>query len=88
MREYRFSSSLARDTVDLTEFEAIIRQAVEQVNPKATVTVYTDRYTIDNISRSEAVQVGRLLSKTALAEYCIKVEISRLFFGQDVKEDA
>lgn len=86
MREYRFSNSFARDTVDLREYEDIIKNTVAQVNSQATVTVYEDRYTIDNISHSESVMIGRLLSKTALADYCIKVEISRLFCGHEVKE--
>ena len=87
MREYRFTSSFARDTVDLREYEDVIKDAVAHVNPKAKVEVYEDRYTIDSISRSESVQVGRQLSKTALAQYCITVEISRLFYGQEVVEE-
>lgn len=87
MREYRFTNSFARDTVDLTEYEEIIKEAVAEVNPKAIVNVFQDKYTIDSISRPESVMVGRLLSKTALAEYCIKVEISRLFCGHEIEEE-
>lgn len=86
MREYRLTNSMFRDSLDLTEYAEIIKCKAKQVNPNAMVTVYKDRYTIDNISHSESVQVGRLLSKTALADYCIKVEISRLFYGQEVTE--
>lgn len=87
MREYRFTDSLARDTVDLTEYEETIKKSVAQVKPGAVVHVFPDKYTIDNISRSESVMVGRLLSKTALAEYCIRVQISRLFCGHEIEEE-
>lgn len=87
MREYRFSSPLARDTVDLREYEDIIRAEVAKVSPNAIVTVYEDKYTIDNITHAESVRIGRALSKTALADYCVKVEISRLFYGHEMKED-
>ena len=87
MREYRFTNAFARDTVDLTEYADIIKNAVAEIAPNATVKVYSDRYTIDDITRIESVLIGRLLSKTALSEYCTKVEISRLFYGQAVEGD-
>ena len=87
MREYRFTNAFARDTVDLTEYADIIKNAVAEVAPKAVVNVYPDRYTIDNITRIESVLIGRLLSKTALSEYCTKVEISRLFYGHAIEEE-
>lgn len=88
MREYKLSDPEARADVDLTDYEDVIKKAVAKVNDEAVVEVFKDRYTIDGITRSESVQIGRQLSKTALAEYCVKVELSRLFFGHEVEEES
>lgn len=87
MREYRLTNALFRDSVDLREYADVIKDKVAQISPNAVVEVYKDKYTVGNISHAESVQIGRLLSKTALADYCIKVEISRLFCGHEVEEN-
>ena len=84
MRKYWLASKEARLGVDLLGYEAQIVDSVHQVMPTATVKVERDHYTVSPTpSRSEAIRIGRLLSKKeVLGGYCIK--IPKLFNGQDM----
>ena len=84
MRKCWLASSEARLNVDLLGFSSEIISAVHQVMPQAKVTVEHDCYTVNPTpSRSEAIRIGRLLSKKdVLGIHCIK--IPKLFNGENV----
>ena len=82
MREYRLADTDYRITVDLTEYEDLIKKVVNDEAPEVEVTVLENRYVLNNpISRGQAIRIGRRLAKSTLGEYCILRPI--LFVGQD-----
>lgn len=86
MRIYHLSSSAARRTVDLRNYESVICEAVAIVmsGKNATVTVNKDSYTVSPTpTKSEAIKIGRLICKSALSQYC--VQIPKLFTGENVE---
>lgn len=86
MRVYHLSSSVARSTVDLRNYESVITEAVTTVmsGKDVTIVVYKENYTVSPApSKSEAIKIGRLICKSALSQYCI--QIPKLFTGENVK---
>ena len=86
MRVYHLSSSVARSTVDLRNYESVITEAVTTVMSakNATVTVNNDSYTVSPTpTKSEAIKIGRLICKSALSKYCVQRPV--LFTGENIK---
>ena len=86
MRIYHLSSSAARRTVDLRNYESVICEAVTTVmsGKSVIVVVNKDSYTVSPTpTKSEAIKIGRLICKSALSQYCI--QIPKLFTGENVK---
>ena len=86
MSIYHLSSSAARRTVDLRNYESVITEAVTTVMSAKDVTVVVnkDSYMVSPApSKSEAIKIGRLICTSALSQYCI--QIPKLFTGENVK---
>ena len=84
MRKYRLSDT--SQDVDLLQYEdeiiSIINEAVPGKHPK----VYADYFTTDQLSHSEAVKIGRALSKSYnLNQYGKRIETFRLFSGTTIE---
>lgn len=89
-RECRLSESAHRN-VDLRIFEAEIIETIEATVPNKNPVVYKDHFTTDELTRGEAIQIGRALAKRKdLSVYGKTVSIFRLFDGKtvDVEEPA
>lgn len=72
--------------VDLRDFEQEIVETIETVVPGKHPKVYQDHFTTDFLTQSEAVRIGRELSKCRdIARYGKKIETFRLFRGQTKK---
>lgn len=85
MREYKLASSDNRQNVDLTEYEDLIKDVIHSEAPNITVTVFPDRYVLNNpISKGQAIRIGRRLAKSSLGQYCVLRPI--LFIGQESDE--
>lgn len=86
LRKYRLSDT-SKD-VDLRQYkdeiEDIINEAVPDKHPK----VYKDHFTTDQLTHSEAVRIGRALSKSDnLAAFGKKIETFRLFSGTTIETE-
>lgn len=69
--------------VDLRDFEDEILNTIEDTVPGKNPKVYEDYFTTDFLTHSEAVKIGRALSKNKkLAVYGKVTEIFRLFNGR------
>ena len=81
-RKYRLADSGHRN-IDLRSFEEIIITTVNATVPGKNPKVYEDYFSTDLLSQSEAVCLGRALSKlTELNIYGKQVTIFRLFDGK------
>ena len=86
MRVYHLSSSVARSTVDLRNYESVITEAVTTVmsGKDVIVVVNKDSYTVSPTpSQSQAIRIGRLICKSDLNQYCI--QIPKLFTGENIE---
>lgn len=83
MREYRL---INKDiTVDLTNYEDIIKKTVTEVVPDAEVTVLPDKYIINaKLTHRETVTIGRALAKSVLGEFCAVKYV--LFRGKKINK--
>ena len=59
MRTYAFASRSAREKVNLLLFADEIAGIVHSVIPDAKITVTESSYTVDRITRGEAISIGR-----------------------------
>ncbi len=84
MKRYRFASTAAAKSIDLREFEDVILDAAKEVIPNRRIKVYKSYYTVEYISRGEAIALGRLLAKTKLWKY--HVDAPKLFVGEEMEE--
>ena len=83
MREYRLINKFF--DIDLTDYEKLIINTVQQFAPEADVTVYPDRYEVDcQLSQRQTVMIGRALAKTELGRFCAMKPV--LFKGKKVAE--
>lgn len=86
-KKYTLADS-TRD-VDLRKFEKEIVEVVEAVAPGKHPKVYQDHFTTDYLSHSEAVRIGRELSRCKeLARYGKMLETFRLFKGRTIESEA
>ena len=64
MREYRLADTDHRLTVDLTEYEDLIKNIIKKEAPAVKVDVLEDRYVLNKpISRGQAIPVSAYASK-------------------------
>ena len=84
-RECRLSESAHRN-VDLRAYEKEIIAIIEETVPNKNPVVYKDHFTTDELTRGEAIQVGRVLAKNKdLSVFGKTVSIFRLFDGKNVE---
>ncbi|MBR2405648.1 MAG: hypothetical protein IKB04_01165 [Clostridia bacterium] len=86
MRRYSLSSSDARRTVDLRDYEKVIAEAVTSVmtGKDVKVVVYKDCYTVTPTpNKGEANRIGRMICRSTLNQYC--VQIPKLFTGEEIE---
>lgn len=86
MRRYSLSSSDARRTVDLRDYEKVIAEAVTSVmtGKDVKVVVYKDCYTVTPTpNKGEAIRIGRMICKSTLNQHCI--QIPKLFTGEEIE---
>lgn len=85
----KYSLADTSHSVDLRQFESQIVGTVEAVAPGKHPKVYQDHFTTDYLSHSEAVRIGRELSRCKeLARYGKMLETFRLFKGRTVESEA
>ena len=87
LRKYTLTDS--SQNVDLSnyadEIENIINETVPGKNPK----VYPDHFTTDQLTQSEAVKIGRALSRSRnLSKYGKTITTFRLFKGTTIEDGA
>lgn len=81
-RKCKLSDS-AHKSVNLKEFEDIILETIEKTVPNKHPKVFIDYFSTDVLTQTEAVLLGRALSKIeALSAYGKTVTIFRLFDGK------
>lgn len=79
----KYSLADSTQCVDLRNFENEIIETIETVAPGKHPKVFEDHFITDPLTQSEAVKIGRELSKCKdIARYGKKVETFRLFKGQ------
>lgn len=81
VRTYAFANKLARSTFDLRQKENKIINAVTSIIPDAKVTVNSDSYTVDGITRGEAIRIGKMLYGVFGDEFAVKKKV--MFVGVD-----
>lgn len=87
VRKYTLANGSKRSTVDLRDYEDVIKSAVEEFAPGTTVTVCKDYYLVnEQLSQSQAVKIGRKICESDLKYHCVK--LSKLFNSKLVKENA
>lgn len=84
MKKYYLASPEERSIADLRLYEETIVQAVKSVIPNAKVKVCEKYYTVDHITRGQAVAIGRILARTELWEY--HMDAPKLFIGEKMEE--
>ena len=81
-RKYELADSEKRDT-DLTAYRSIIIRTINQAVPGKHPEVFSDYFTTDELTHSEAVRIGRALSRVEELSYLGKeVKQFRLFEGK------
>ena len=87
-KEYRLADTSWKD-VDLRKYQKEIISAIEEAVPGKHPKVYKDYFTTDKLKHSEAVRIGRALSKQDdLIQYGKFVKTFRLFRGITVEDEA
>ena len=84
MKRYRFASTQFMKETDLRDYEDIILKAAREVIPEGKVKVYKHYYTVDRITRGQAIAMGRLLARTKLWAY--HMDAPKLFIGEKLEE--
>ena len=83
MRVYKLAAPYHRSYVDLRDFKDIIEQAVHKEVPDAKVVVKEECYEIDkDISKGDAIRIGRTLASGELGQYCLQRANLLLFTGR------
>lgn len=88
MKKYTLASSRARKDVDLRDYEDIIVKSVTDVMGSRVdkVVVRQDCYYVSPTpSKGDAIRIGRLICKSALGNYCVK--IPKLFLSVEMEEE-
>lgn len=81
-RKCRLADVKSRD-VDLRKYAPIIIETIEKTVAGKNPKVYADYFSTDPLTQTEAVQVGRALSKLPeLKDYGKSITIFRLFDGK------
>ena len=84
LRKYRLSDT--SQDVDLRQHEDEIVDTINETVPGKHPKVYADHFTTDELTHSEAVKIGRALSKNKkLSQYGKTIETFRLFSGTTVE---
>ena len=84
MRKYRLSDT--SQDVDLLQYQDEIINTINDTVPDKHPKVYTDHFTTDELTHSEAVKIGRALSKSNnLNQYGMTITTFRLFSGKTVE---
>jgi hypothetical protein len=82
-RKCKLSDSSKQDKVDLREYKVIIIETIETTVQGKHPQVYEDYFSTDPLTQSEAVLLGRALSKlTELNIYGKTITTFRLFDGK------
>ena len=86
-RVYRLADSTKRDNTDLREYADLITNAINNAVPGKHPKIFEHHFTTDWLTHSEAVTMGRALSKiNELICFGKKVEQFRLFEGKPLSE--
>lgn len=84
LRKYKLSDR--SQNVDLRQYESEIVDTINEAVPGKHPKVYKDHFTTDQLTHSEAVRIGRALSKSDnLAAFGKTVTTFRLFSGTTVE---
>ena len=84
LRKYKLSDR--SQNVDLRQYESEIVDTINEAVPDKHPKVYKDHFTTDQLTHSEAVRIGRALSKSDnLAAFGKTVSTFRLFSGTTVE---
>lgn len=91
-KEYRMVMTSIRNSIDLREFESIIKEAYRIVNPTLKVTVFSSYYEVcGNLTRGQAIEAGRIIAQSSLGRYAVKYPIHsenpstvQIFRGKEV----
>lgn len=84
MRKYKLSDS--SQNVDLRLYKDEIVDTINETVPGKHPKVYADYFTTDQLNHSEAVKIGRALSKSNnLAAFGKTIETFRLFKGTTIE---
>lgn len=84
LRKYKLSDR--SQNVDLRQYQDEIVDTINEAVPDKHPKVYADHFTTDQLTRSEAVRIGRALSKSDnLAAFGKTVTTFRLFSGTTVE---
>jgi len=84
LRKYRLSDT--SQNVDLRQYRNEIVDTINEAVPDKHPKVYADYFTTDQLTHSEAVRIGKALSKCDdLAAYGKTVTTFRLFSGTTVE---
>lgn len=87
-RKYRLADTSHSD-IDLRDYRKIIIETVEKTVPGKRPKVFRDYYSIDLISHSESVALGRALAKVEeLSSLGKSITIFRLFEGKVYASEA
>ena len=83
MRKYRLSDT--SQDVDLLQYQDEIIKTINDTVPDKHPKVYADHFTTDELTHSEAVKIGRALSRSNnLNQYGMTITTFRLFSGKTV----
>ena len=84
IRKYRLSDT--SQDVDLLQYADEIINTINDTVPDKHPKVYADHFTTDELTHSEAVKIGRALSKSNnLNQYGMTITTFRLFSGKTVE---
>ncbi|MCI9316796.1 MAG: hypothetical protein HFF67_02020 [Oscillospiraceae bacterium] len=84
LRKYKLSDR--SQNVDLRQYQDEIVDTINEAVPDKHPKVYKDHFTTDQLTHSEAVRIGRALSKSDnLAAFGKTVTTFRLFSGTTVE---
>lgn len=84
LRKYKLSDR--SQNVDLRQYQDEIVDTINEAVPDKHPKVYADHFTTDQLTHSEAVRIGRALSKSDnLAAFGKTVTTFRLFSGTTVE---
>ena len=85
MKKYYLASPDDRGAVDLRQYRDTIISSVKSVIPDAEVKVRKEYYTVDHITRGQAVAVGRVIARSDLWRY--HMDAPKLFIGTKIEKE-